>query len=1053
MEDALEIQVRDLAVETQVLDDIDGVENKATQLLDDCDNEIVDTDGEATDGTEILDDIEEFSDHDCVIQDGKQDNKGFGTVLNDLVNEPHSSELDVSTARLLDKGTPESHPGSARRDFTSIRAAALRASGLAARSVAFGGNNSESYSFQGDCQSLKQQIAEDGGTALTRDSSTRKEVDHEDFQGNGNEQMKGVRSEKKCRFGSTTARRLFMDEPSAEIVQPNCDTDNVDGGDELPQLPPCGNEIAGLSYVDSQEPGESSQANALNFVDQYLEFNVMNFDQEVDIGKSTGGKSKPVSSAKRAQCLAKRNYIRDTAGQRGIFDWDDSHEDEGGGEFFTKMKEELFHDGVQRQISFAQTQKLRHVDLNGRGAVDKNRDREKQQGIQEKVKGLVNSTTGLVIHNLERNEKTKVTEAKSKRHVTWELDEQLKIGSSNITESTDTGKHMEEMPDVGFDTQVAAEAMEALYFGLNEADHNKEDANRGIGNAHDDASKGEKDIKVQSKRGFIKKRPRFSDSGISKRKSKETNGKNAKLRKKLTASSEKQAKNIKKQFDSTIEKPELMKAKSNGGRFAIEWPEKNDKAPNEKQAEDERALTRNKIDVVGMCDVIASTRCMTVKKRHLQEKVDTYTPIACRTRQCRAKNQVSDEIAFDDFGEASALSERRKKSITASAMLSDKGKISKLDSAQSGEVENVKMAERGKSHPNIMNMVEFGNLSYKKGIRTRRKLSGLLNCCDKLGSVNQFAGQDGARLEVSSGDRSKLSDLVATTPLNFTSSASAASPICMGDEYQKQSCRKNLSRSSFVKEITSLICHGSKPTFTIKDSRRRRDMASVQVLFSHHLDDDIIKQQKKILVRFGASEASTISDSTHFITDKFVRTKNMLEAIAYGKPVVTHLWLESCGQASCFIDERNYILRDAKKEKEFGFSLPVSLARASQQPLLLGKKVLITPNTKPGKEILASLVKAVQGLAMERIGRSAFKDDNIPEDLLVLTCEEDYEMCVPFLEKGAGVYSSELLLNGIVTQKLEYERHRLFADYVKRTRSTVWLKQDDNHYLPITKCK
>jgi hypothetical protein len=60
----------------------------------------------------------------------------------------------------------------------------------------------------------------------------------------------------------------------------------------------------------------------------------------------------------------------------------------------------------------------------------------------------------------------------------------------------------------------------------------------------------------------------------------------------------------------------------------------------------------------------------------------------------------------------------------------------------------------------------------------------------------------------------------------------------------------------------------------------------------------------------------------------------MLEAIASGKPVVTHLWIESCGQANCFIDEKNYILRDTKKEKEFGFSMPASLARAFQHPLL-----------------------------------------------------------------------------------------------------------------------
>ena len=96
----------------------------------------------------------------------------------------------------------------------------------------------------------------------------------------------------------------------------------------------------------------------------------------------------------------------------------------------------------------------------------------------------------------------------------------------------------------------------------------------------------------------------------------------------------------------------------------------------------------------------------------------------------------------------------------------------------------------------------------------------------------------------------------------------------------------------------------------------------------------IVNLLSQILARLGASVASSISEATHFVTDKFVRTRNMLEAIAFGKAVVTHLWLESCRQASCFIDERNYILRDAKKAKEFGFSLPVSLARACQHPLL-----------------------------------------------------------------------------------------------------------------------
>lgn len=70
------------------------------------------------------------------------------------------------------------------------------------------------------------------------------------------------------------------------------------------------------------------------------------------------------------------------------------------------------------------------------------------------------------------------------------------------------------------------------------------------------------------------------------------------------------------------------------------------------------------------------------------------------------------------------------------------------------------------------------------------------------------------------------------------------------------------------------------------------------------------------------------------MADQFARTRNMLEFIALGKPVVTHLWLESCGQANCLISEKSYILRDAKKEKEIGFSMLVSLDCAKRCPLL-----------------------------------------------------------------------------------------------------------------------
>lgn len=59
-----------------------------------------------------------------------------------------------------------------------------------------------------------------------------------------------------------------------------------------------------------------------------------------------------------------------------------------------------------------------------------------------------------------------------------------------------------------------------------------------------------------------------------------------------------------------------------------------------------------------------------------------------------------------------------------------------------------------------------------------------------------------------------------------------------------------------------------------------------------------------------------------------------MEAIALGKRVVTHLWLESCKQAGYAIEEKSYILRDEKKEKEIGFSMPITLTRSSRRSLL-----------------------------------------------------------------------------------------------------------------------
>ncbi|KAF2541054.1 hypothetical protein F2Q68_00032119, partial [Brassica cretica] len=122
------------------------------------------------------------------------------------------------------------------------------------------------------------------------------------------------------------------------------------------------------------------------------------------------------------------------------------------------------------------------------------------------------------------------------------------------------------------------------------------------------------------------------------------------------------------------------------------------------------------------------------------------------------------------------------------------------------------------------------------------------------------------------------------------------------------------------------------------------------------------------------------------------------------------------------IDEDLYILRDSKKEKEFGFNMGVSLTRARQNPLLKGRRVLITPTTKPGLNTITTLVKAVHGQPVERLGKSFLSEDKVPENLLVLSCEEDQDISIPFLERVQGIPEAEEARGYALTTKTKTER-------------------------------
>ncbi|KAH7292789.1 hypothetical protein KP509_29G085700 [Ceratopteris richardii] len=247
-----------------------------------------------------------------------------------------------------------------------------------------------------------------------------------------------------------------------------------------------------------------------------------------------------------------------------------------------------------------------------------------------------------------------------------------------------------------------------------------------------------------------------------------------------------------------------------------------------------------------------------------------------------------------------------------------------------------------------------------------------------------------------------------------------------------ESCGRSIMSERKKKGKVSRIMQNLSPIIVDEGKRRTRDAREIRVLFSHGLAKDAIKHQKKILAKLGGQVAASAMECTHFISNGFVRSQNMLISMAAGKTVATTLWLESCGQAHYFVDEKNYILRDDKKEREFGFSMVSSLFAARRRPLFKDFKVIICPKTTPEPKALRAIVESAGGQVKGIETKIPWSDVDTQASLIVIGNQKSLDVCSQFLVKGLKVYSEELVLDGIVTQTLDFTRYLIFEDFNKR---------------------
>ncbi|KAK7284697.1 hypothetical protein RJT34_19448 [Clitoria ternatea] len=214
----------------------------------------------------------------------------------------------------------------------------------------------------------------------------------------------------------------FEKAPSGASV----DAENFDDDNHL-HLP------ARLNHIHSPEHGGSTEA-ALGFVDQYLSSHKEDFFLEIHCRKTTREKSPHVMSSRRPLNLAKKIKTRTQNEEKEHFKWVDIEQNDNKAGMFGKTIEASSHFGRYKQTYVRRRRK------NG-GHLQSQRNGNSSNRCAENLGQGPQMVT-------ENNNSLK------------ELDVQSSAGRDVNAHSSAT--HIEDMSGIGLDTQIAAEAMEAL---------------------------------------------------------------------------------------------------------------------------------------------------------------------------------------------------------------------------------------------------------------------------------------------------------------------------------------------------------------------------------------------------------------------------------------------------------------------------------------------------------------------------------------------------------------------------------------------------------------
>jgi len=310
---------------------------------------------------------------------------------------------------------------------------------------------------------------------------------------------------------------------------------------------------------------------------------------------------------------------------------------------------------------------------------------------------------------------------------------------------------------------------------------------------------------------------------------------------------------------------------------------------------------------------------------------------------------------------------------------------------------------------------EVGQLETKKGLKrpnSEVKIKSEGQSTSRLPMTSKIE-ETKPKTETARGRKRPKSEAMINTGIEApaTSATGRRNARSMAPEPKPSTSNATSSRGK-----RTSVSKGNKPSDDVEDTLEdtRKKFKPKVMLTGYESPQDV-----KIIKDLGGIVSTNIKDCTVLITTKLGRTAKLLCALGRGIPIVSPNWLVQCKMTKTFLDPWKYLLQDKEAEKKWGFSLENSLTSASKNQLLDGFKVFATSNVQPSPKDLKEIIACAGGNFLTKLPSKA------EDSIFIISCDKDKATATKALKAGVTVCDKEVILTGLLKQKLELDKHKL----------------------------